>query len=61
MEERGAAEQYRMNEMQRRRMMGRLSLRLSEWGKRKGHTARNNSDRQAAVLLLLAKICGAVK
>ena len=60
MEERGAAEQYRMNEMQRRRMR-RLSLRGSEWGKRKGHTARNTSDRQAAVLLLLAKICGAVK
>jgi hypothetical protein len=50
-----------MNEMQRRRMMGRLSLRGSERGKRKGHTARNNSDRQAAVLLLLAKFCGAVK
>ena len=36
-------------------------MRESEWGQRKGHTARNTSDRQAAVLLLLAKICGAVK
>ena len=46
--------------MQRRRRMRRLSLRGSAWGKRKGHTARNASDRQTADLLLMAKICGAV-
>ena len=40
--------------------MRRLSLRGSAWGKKKGHTARNASDRQAADLLLMAKLCGAV-
>ena len=40
--------------------MRRLSLRGSAWGKRKGHTARNASDRQTADLLLMAKLCGAV-
>ena len=44
----------------RRRIWRRLSLRGSAWGKRKGHTARNTSDRQTADLLLIAKICSAV-
>ncbi len=43
--------------------MRRLSLRGSAWGKRKGDTARNASDRQTADLLRMGfvnAICGLV-